>query len=238
MLEDLSILDLRRLASKLNVDTSLSRKEMTLKLSKKLEKISNDNEKSLKKYKIKTQLGEKGKEGRTFLVFDKYDCEYAMKRFRSNKSSDKMMEEISLQRRCSDVGISPKIIDFDTTNKYIVMEKMDYHLLDELSGVLSESRQNELLNIFKKLDKVAVFHGDANILNYMIKNNILYIIDFGMSKNIDDQLIKKVGSSKPNYELMLLGFILKLKDMNCTPKSYSVLKTHLSEPMRQKYGII
>jgi len=238
MLEDLSISDLRRLASKLNVDTSLSRKEMTLKLSKKLEKISNDNEKSLKKYKIKTQLGEKGKEGRTFLVFDKYDCEYAMKRFRSNKSSDKMMEEISLQRRCSDVGISPKIIDFDTTNKYIVMEKMDYHLLDELSGVLSESRQNELLNIFKKLDKVAVFHGDANILNYMIKNNILYIIDFGMSKNIDDQLIKKVGSPKPNYELMLLGFILKLKDMKCNPKSYSVLKTHLSETTRQKYGII
>ena len=75
------------------------------------------------KYVSHVQLGAKGKEARTFLVTDKFGCEYAMKTFRKNKSSSKILEEVTLQRRCSDMKISPKIIDFSTDGKYIVMEK-------------------------------------------------------------------------------------------------------------------
>lgn len=190
------------------------------------------------KYVQKQQLGEKGKDGRTFLVVDKFGCEYAMKTFRSNKSSKKIMDEVSLQRRCSDLGISPKIIDFDLNFKYIVMEKMDTHLVDYMKttgGCLSPHIQNRIIDIFKKLDKAKVFHADPNILNYMIKNNRVYIIDFGMSKEFTPCLLKK--SKSPNYELMLLGFILKLKSLNAPLMSYSILKGHLSSQNRQKYGI-
>ena len=235
-----SISRLKEIASRINIDPNQTKKELAQKIINLLKKESIQKQKTVSKYNKKEQLGEKGKEGRTFLVIDKFNCEYAMKTFRSNKSPDKITLEVSLQRKCSDKKISPKVIDFDLVNKYIVMEKMDYHLFDEIklnNGVLSFARQKELIDIFNKLDKVQVFHGDANILNYMVKNNKLYIIDFGMSKEITPELKKKLKTNNPNYQLMLLGFILKLKDMNCPIESYSLLKTHLSKDTISSYKI-
>jgi tRNA A-37 threonylcarbamoyl transferase component Bud32 len=186
------------------------------------------------------QLGEKGKEARTFLVKNKFNCEYAMKTFRKNKSSDKIADEVRLQRICSDGAISPRIVDYDTEQKFIVMEKMDCHLVQLIqanNGVLTEGFQDQLLRLFKKLDKLKVFHGDANVLNYMVYNNKIFIIDFGFAKPIDAQLIKKLGTDKPNMELMLLGFVLKLKDMKASPSSYSVLKNHLSAEKIKQYKL-
>ena len=191
-------------------------------------------------YKKISQLGEKGKEGTTFLVSDKFGSEYAMKTFRKNKSSVKLLEEIELQRACSNLKISPKIVDYDLEEKFVVMEKMDCHLLDKMKlvgGLITENQQRQLLDIFKKLDKAKVFQGDANILNYMIRGDRIYIIDFGFASYIDDKLIKKVKSVKPNQELMLLGLILKLKDINCPPASYSILKNSLSVEKRNQFKI-
>lgn len=204
----------------------------------KINKMS--KKKTVIKYELVGQLGEKGKEGRTLSVRDKFGCEYAMKTFRRNKSGEKLMEEITLQRRCSDVGISPKIVDYSLEEKYVVMEQMEGHLLEKMKsmgGLLTDEEQNQIINIFKKLDRIKVFHGDANILNYMIRNGRIYIIDFGFSKNIDTKLMEKIKSKAPNYELMLLGFILKLKEMNCPPQSYSILKTHLPEEKRAQFNI-
>ena len=81
-----------------------------------------------KKYKVLSQLGNKGKEARTFLVEDKFKCTYAGKQFRKNrknKSSPKIMNEVEFQRKCALSFISPKIVDYDLKNKYIVMETMD-----------------------------------------------------------------------------------------------------------------
>lgn len=191
-------------------------------------------------YTLRGQLGEKGKEGRTLLVEDKFNCTYAMKTFRRNKSSAKILEEVELQRACSNLGISPKIVDFNLDEKYVVMETMDGHLLDEMKkigGMVTHSQQRQLIDVFKKLDRAKVFQGDANILNYMVKNGKIYIIDFGFAQWVDDKLIKKVGTNTPNYELMLLSFILKLRDMNCPPDSYSILKTHLSAEKKAAFNI-
>ena len=205
------------------------------------EKKVNDKVKIHKLYTLIGQLGEKGKEGRTYLVTDKFNCEYAMKTFRKNKSAIKMKDEIDLQRACSNIKISPKIIHYDLDKKYIVMEVMDSHLLDEMKkvgGLVTENQQRQLIEIYKKLDKAKVFQGDANILNYMIKNGKIYIIDFGFAQYIDEKLIKRVKSTQPNYELMLLGFILKLKELNCPPASYNILKGHLSISNRKTFGIL
>ena len=63
----------------------------------------------------------------------------------------------------------------------------------------------------------------------MYKKNKLYMIDFGMSKKIDDKLIKKLKTNTPNMSLMNLGFILKLKELNCPKTSYSYLMKFLSD---------
>jgi hypothetical protein len=121
------------------------------------------------------------------------------------------------------------------------MEKMDCHLLDKmklLGGLLTEKQQRQILDIFKKLDKARVFQGDANILNYMVRDGKIYIIDFGFASRIDEQLMKKVKSKTPNQELMLLGFILKLKEINCPIASYSVLKNALSAEKRKQFNIL
>ena len=195
---------------------------------------------SKNKYIKKEQLGDKGKEARTFLVIDKFDCEYAMKIFRKNKASNKIVEEVTLQRKCSDAGISPKVVDYDTEKKFIVMEKMDGHLIDHMKmtkGILSENLQNQLISIYKKLDKLKIFHGDANILNYMMKDGKIFIIDFGFSKEITPAFLKKLNTSAANYDLMLLGFILKLKDMKTPKSSYAYLKNHLTPAKIAKFNI-
>ena len=184
------------------------------------------------KYEKVKQLGNKGKEGVTYLVVTKEGDEYAMKTFKKNKSSDFLKREANLQELASKFNIAPKIIEVDTVKKTIVMEKMDKHLFDVIKdqdGDLTEKQQKDIINIFKNLDKAKVFHADSNILNYMYNGKKLYIIDFGMSKYIDDKLIEKLGTETPNIDLMTLGFILKLKELNCKKTSYSYLIKYVSD---------
>ena len=155
-----------------------------------------------------------------------------MKTFKKTKSSDTLKKEAMLQQKAADFGLAPKVIDTDTVSKYIVMEKLDTHLLDYLNnqkGIFTQKQQKQIIQIFKGLDKSGVFHGDSNILNYMYKNNKLYIIDFGFAKEIDSNLVAKLKTKNPNIDIMTLGFILKLKEMNCPAESYSYLLQFVKE---------
>lgn len=199
--------------------------------------IKNSKNKVYKKYE---QLGNIGKEGITYLVKDENGNEYAMKTFKKTKSSSRIENEAELQKKASIYEISPKIIDVNLEEKYIVMEKLDKHLFDVMkkqNGNLTKLQQQQIIKIYKNLDKSGVFHGDSNILNYMFKDKKLYMIDFGMSKCIDDNLIKKVGTKNPNLDLMTLGFILKLKELKCPESSYSYLMTHVSDLDKAKYQL-
>ena len=180
-----------------------------------------------KKYKIVSQLGDKGKEARTFLVEDKFKCMYAGKQFRKNKSEDKIIEEINHQRKCSTFLISPKIVDYNLTDKYIVMETMNkhlYQLIVENGGILSSHHQKEIVKLMQTLDSLKLFQEDPNLLNYMMKNGKIYMIDFGMVKDFSNHRLK---TKKPNIEIGLLGFILKMKEIGFPPTSYSELKEYL-----------
>jgi len=193
------------------------------------------------KYLIIKQIGNVGKEGVTYLVKRKTDSkEFAMKTFKKTKSKKNILIESELQNIASKFGICPKIIDVDLDNHFIVMDRLDIHLYEMMksqNGDISKKYQEQIIDIFKKLDLSKVFHADSNILNYMLKNNKLYIIDFGMSKKIDEKLIKKLGDENPNLTYMTLGFVLKLKELKCPPTSYSHLLNYISDENKQKYGI-
>jgi serine/threonine-protein kinase RIO1 len=118
---------------------------------------------------------------------------------------------------------------------------MDTHLLDIMKKQdkdLKVGQQRQIIDIFKKLDECKVFHNDSNILNYMFKNKKLYIIDFGMSKAIDDKLIKKLNTDKPNMTLMLIGFIMKLKELGCPQTSYSYLIRFLDKKYIERFNLL
>jgi len=236
-LKTLSLDELRKKGEKIGIKMDGMAKKDLISL---IQKEITQRKKNLEKYEIKQQLGLKGKDGKTFLVMDKFGYEYAMKQFRKNKCIEGMLKEVQFQRRCSEINLSPKIIDIDTKNKFIVMEKMDYHLLDEINsngGLLSEKRQKELVILLKEMDRIGVFQGDANLLNYMIKNDRLFVIDFGLAKDIDAKLIKSTGTVNPNLKLMLLAFVIKLKESNAKKESFSYLKKFLSEEDKQNLGV-
>jgi tRNA A-37 threonylcarbamoyl transferase component Bud32 len=239
-LEKYSLPELKNMAAKMNIPMRRSKTEMIADISSAFQEYEKYKHDKLDKYTKYQQLGEPGKEGLTYLVKDKHGHEYAMKTFRKEKSSNKLKKEFQLQKKAGKKNISPKVYDYDTVSKYIVMEKMEKHLfetIDKKKG-LSKIQQERILYIFDKLDDAKIFHGDANLLNYMLKNGEIYIIDFGFSKEITPKLLKKLGSTRPNYHLMNIGLILKLKEMDFPDKSWKYLIKVLPDEYKKKYGLI
>lgn len=236
----LSYKELKEIAVNMDLEIPKKKEDLILEMLKCFKEYEKYKKEKIYKYEKIKQLGEKGKEGITYLVKTKDNIEYAMKTFKKFKSSERLRKEAFLQEKASEFNIAPKIIEIDTVSKYIVMEKMDEHLIDKMKkqdGNITELQQKQIIRIFKLLDKAKVFHGDSNILNYMFKGKKLYIIDFGMSKLIDEKLIKTLGIETPNLTLMNLGFILKLKELKCPESSYSYLITFVSNKDKSKYGL-
>jgi tRNA A-37 threonylcarbamoyl transferase component Bud32 len=239
-LQKLKYEDLKEIAKTMDIKIPKTKDELIEKMLKCFNEYEKYKKEKVDKYQKIEQLGEKGKEGITYLVKDKKGNEYAMKTFKKNKSSDKIRYEAKLQQMAYKEGVSPEIIEIDTFSKYIIMEKMDNHLLDIMkkqNGNLTQIQQKQIIKIFKGLDNAKVFHGDSNLLNYMYKNKKIYIIDFGMSKEIDEKLIKKLNTETPNIDIMTLGFILKLKEFNCPKTSYSYLIKFLKDEDIKTFNI-
>ena len=228
------------MAVKMDLPARRSKTEMIEDISTAFSEYEEYKKEKVDKYTRHKQLGEKGKEGITYLVTDHHDKEYAMKTFRKGKSSSRLHKEYSLQKKASKVGVAPRVYEYDTIGKWILMEKMDKHLYDQLEekkGVLHKKQQLRLLEIFKKLDDAGVFHNDANICNYMIKEEEIYLIDYGFAKEITPKLKKKLGTDRPNGRLMLIGLVLKLKEMNLPEKSYKYLLREVSKEDKSKFNL-
>lgn len=239
-LQRLNYNNLRKIGEDMGISIPKKKEELIQNILICFREYEEYKKEKIDKYTKIKQIGNEGKEGITYLVKTKDNQKFAMKTFRKTKSSTKIKLEADLQHKASLLGIAPKVIDIDTVSKYIVMEKLDVHLVDVMkkqNGNLVEEQQKEIIDIFIKLDESCVFQGDSNILNYMYKDQKLYIIDFGMAKLIDDKLKKKLKTEKPNFTIMNLGFILKLKELNCPETSYSHLITHVSEENKIKYGL-
>jgi tRNA A-37 threonylcarbamoyl transferase component Bud32 len=240
ILEQLSITELKQYAAHMDIENKNNKKELILEISNALKEFEKYKIRQENKYVKIKQLGEEGKDGITFLVKTQKNEHFAMKTFKDKKSNHAIEKEAYLQSLAVKQGISPAIKEVDTVLNFIVMEKMDGHLHDIMktqNGNLTKSQQLNILDIFQKLDSAKVFHGDANILNYMYYKNKIYIIDFGMSIEITPALIKKLGTNTPNMSIMLLGFILKLKEMKCPESSYKYLAPKLSKTDREKFQI-
>ena len=129
---------------------------------------------------------------------------------------NKMLIETTFQKIASKYDLSPKIKEIDTDNRFIVMEKLDFNLIDYIKknkGVISTNVQRRIIEIINTLDKIKVFHGDPNPLNFMFKKNKLYIIDFGFSKKIDITTKKEYDTLFVNKKFMILGLLIKLKEI-------------------------
>ena len=239
-LENYSITQLRDMGKKMGLRSRRSKDEMITDISTAFQEYEKYYKEKVEKYKKIKQLGNKGKEGITYLVTNEDGQEFAMKTFRKTKASTTLRKEYALQKIAGKAGVAPKVYSCDTVSKYILMEKMDRHLIDvmnEQKGTLYKYQQKRILDIFKKLDEIKVFHGDSNFANYMLKKKEIFLIDYGFAKEIDSKLIKTLKTKHPNLELMLLAFVLKLKELKCPETAYTYLLPHLSTEIKKKFNL-
>lgn len=183
--------------------------------------------KKYRKYKFIRQLGREGKDGRTFLAVDKNKKEVAVKVFRKDKSARSIEKEAKLQMKAAEIGISPKVFDYDGEGKYIAMELLDINLYDcfrNQGGELTIPQQKEVVRLFERLDECGIFHGDPNPLNFMKKGRRWYIIDYGFAKPINERVRFRFGST-PNMKYMTLGFLIQLRNVRPETKLKYIRKT-------------
>ncbi len=144
------------------------------------------------KWQIKSSIGKPGKDGSAYIIVNKKnpEKEYVIKMFRAKKSFNKVRNEVRFQTIASLYGISPKIYEYGAKpNPYIIMDKMNQgtilDVIDNQGGILSEEQQKQIIDIYRILDKIKIYHNDYNLLNFMINDDKVYIIDFGFSKKLE-----------------------------------------------------
>jgi len=166
------------------------------------------------------QLGQDGKDGKTYLVTlsKAYSGNYsgmpvrlkkghriAVKTFKPQKSVNKIRKEAEYQHIC--VGISPAIYGVHYEEKYIAMAALDSLPAKEYKNKqLPDDLQYMMCALMGRLDDVNVLHGDMNALNVMVSDGRPYMIDFGFAKKITGAVVKKHGAH-PNFTVSLWGLV-------------------------------
>ena len=163
-LENYTYTQLKDLATNMDLKIHRSKKVLIEEITIAFKEYKDYKTEKIDKYIKGNQLGEKGQQGTTYSVLTADGIEYAMKTFRKHKSSTNLQKEFDLQKLAANCGACGNVIDLDTVSKYIIMEKMDFHLVDVLKeqGTLTKLQQKQIIHIYKKLDDAKVFHGDAN----------------------------------------------------------------------------
>ena len=222
--EKINLRELKKSARALGILTDGLSREM---VEYEIEKKNRGKSPERKRHTVGKQLGIKGSHGSVVAVqLGRKLC--AKKQFRANRSNLKIKREIQLQREAAAAGVSPRIIEYNLNSKYIIMQRLCKNLWDVLrkkGGKMSKKLQREILQIFRILDNIGVFHKDPNPLNFMLDaTNTLYIIDFGFATRVD---IKRDGKT-PNQNQMTLGLLMKLS--NFFPGvEYPILKNSLPQ---------
>jgi serine/threonine protein kinase len=238
-LEKLSINELKKIAEKLDIKPSKRKGELINQIRNAFREWEDYKKDKVERYTRISVLGNKGREARTFLVYDKKrKIECAQKCYRKNKASQSIRREYEFQDRASKKGISPAVIDIDTISKTITMEKMEYDLVDLIQrqkGKLTRKQQEDIIKLLDRLDDIGIFHADGNSLNFMYtKDNVLQIIDYGFAEEITPKVIKKFGTKFPNRLYLTMGLISQFHSI--FPESKFVyLEKQVDPKLLEKY---
>ena len=202
--------ELKKMAKNMGLNSKKSKSDYIFDIQIAFKEYDNYKKNKIDKYTRTKQIGNKRKKGIIYEVTDNKNNIFIMKTFKKNKPSHQLKLEYNIQKKASLFDIAPKVIEYDSISKYIVMEKMDEHLLDVIQrqGTLTQHQQLRILEIFKVLDNIGIFHCNPGINNYMIKDNKIYIIDFGSTSEINTKLI---GSNSQTMTIELINTLNKLK---------------------------
>lgn len=215
--------ELRKMLIDMDLPVPKNKSEMIAVITKAFKEYEDHKKTKIDQYKVLHKYDTYTHQSNIYLVSSNSDCQYIMKAFPSSKTSESIYKEVELQKIASDAGIAPVIVDFDTVSKYIVMEKLDRNLLDDikLQGyTVNKNQQKSIYNIHKKLDELGIFYSNIDIRNYMYKADQLYIIDFSEAKDITKKLLRKLDTDKPNIQNISNKIPKILQELGCPESSY------------------
>ena len=153
-------------------------------------------------FEVLRQLGQDGAQGVVSLVEFPNGLRAAMKQFKPTKSSARIRAEADFQQRAAEAGIAPDVMHVDVEKKRIFMEPMSRRIVDVVKGSHPKF-SDDLLHIMQTLDDIGILHNDGNALNLMLDfNDELRILDFGLSKEINEKVRKK-WEGEPNIRVTL-----------------------------------
>jgi tRNA A-37 threonylcarbamoyl transferase component Bud32 len=231
---------LREVAAMMGIAGRHTKQQLIEQITAGLKRFEEYKKRKVDRYSRLDRLGNPGKEGITYLVRTRGQRDYAMKTFKRAKSVARLQEEARLQHMAATKGAAPKVVDVNTVAKTIVMEKMDRHLYDimrDQKGNLTQTQQKQILAILEKLDAAKVFHNDSNIMNYMLRGREMYLIDYGMAREINANVVREFKTKTPNQDITILGVVMKLKELKCPASAYSVLKERLTQSQKEMLDI-
>jgi tRNA A-37 threonylcarbamoyl transferase component Bud32 len=167
-------------------------------------------------FEILRQLREDGAQGVVSLVEFPNGLRAAMKQFKASKSSARIQIEADFQARAAVENIAPDVMHIDLEKKRIFSEVLPARVIDVVTPQDSRQLSRDLHHVMDTLDRVGILHNDGNVRNLMIDDDDrLYIIDFGLAKEITPAVRKKwKGAPNINVTLRMLRNGLKKYKLN------------------------
>ena len=108
------------------------------------------------------------------------DCGFVMKEimFSDVYTLKRFNKEVKMQKRCANVGLCPKIIDYISSDQggVIIMKRLDTTVLDiikefEWSDKVQDLIEGDISDLFDRLWNSRIIHGDPHKLNIMATYN-------------------------------------------------------------------
>lgn len=178
------------------------------------------------------------------IIKDRIPKSYRIKELDEKIRKYRTRREISILGKASKLIPVPKIHDSSEKDFKITMDFIDGKRLSE---TLDNFNDKKILEICKTIGKQVallhnnnIIHGDLTTSNIILKNNILYFIDFGLSfidqksehKAVDLHLLKQALESK-HYRHFESSFKAVLEGYSETCKNYKEILDRLDKVERR-----
>lgn len=135
-----------------------------------------------------------------------------------------LLREVELQQKAAKEGIAPRIYGYNENVKQwcIVMEYLNQAVDDGNNMFLDIKKvpvhaRLQLVALCYKLDQLGIQHNDLKPDNYRMRNNRLYLLDFGLSKQFQRQIYANMSclswggwSYNSRHNFMSIQYALKL----------------------------
>lgn len=120
------------------------------------------------------------------------------------KNNNYLEKELNFYKKLKKYHHFPKIIEY--TNQYIIFE-----YIGEIINVrnIPDNALQQIREIYSFLEKEKIKHGDIKPNELLVKNNTIYLVDFGSAYFYNDKEEEKMIGNYKNTDFEIMNEIIK-----------------------------